>query len=186
MLHSRPLPAAFAAILLTVVGCGGTALTGAAQAAGPGSAGRANAIAVSTAPLALPLDHEAHVALVQAFSGTPRLPVVVRFRDLSGNLLAQANGSVGAGVPMLATLARAATSTAAPLLVRAEIVLGPATTALPRSCPLHLTLQTVQGDVDDGPALGCGIDPCLDLQPAPPPRTNVFANCTTQRLTLER
>ena len=151
---------------------------------------RANAVRVSTGLLALPRAHSSRIAVVAAFPDAPAYQLRIRYRDTDGAVLGDFSGFVGGGASMVASIDRASidrdsVSSAVPLLVRAELVLRPATTAaLPQSCPLLLTLQTVEGDTDDGAVLGCGIDPCLDLQPNPPPRTSVFANCISQRLTI--
>ncbi len=133
---------------------------------------------LSTGLLALPEHHTLRVALVQSFPDARRVPVRIRLVDAKGTELLRERQVVADGHAAIAELARRDVLIHdGPLLVQTQVQLGPVRPQTgDQSCPLTLTVQTVEDDMDDGPVVTCHADPC-GIQ-GPPTSAGVFADCS--------
>ena len=144
----------------------------------------ANGVRVTTGLMALPVNHTARVAIIQATANPTRLPVLVRFKDANGNVLGSSNGVLAMNQPVIAAVQRGTVVSTAPVLVQAEVVLGPVPGGLGlTTCPAHFSIQTTTGD-EDGTLQGCVIDTCLNVSPGTSPRQSVSAICHIQKVLL--
>ena len=144
----------------------------------------ANGVRVTTALMALPVNHVVRVAIIQATPNPTHLPVLVRFKDAHGNVLGTSNGVLAKNQPVIAAVQRGSVVSTGPLLVQAEVVLGPVPSGLGlTNCAAHFSIQTTTGG-EDGTLQSCIIDTCLNVSPGTSPRQSVSANCSVQNVVL--
>lgn len=139
---------------------------------------------LTTGLISLPINHEVRVAVVQGRPDERTLPVEVRLVDARGRVLLHEKTRVGPGNAAVTSLRREHVRTFEPLLVQAQLVIGPEPVdpadPTPLACPLNITIQTTSGDEDDGPVLTCWSSPCecLDGDCGRGANPGVSADCT--------
>ena len=169
-------------LLLLVTTVASVAATGSAQAAPP----PANAVRVSNALMVLPVNHVARVALSQAAPSGIRLPMQVRFKDANGTVLGTATGVLATNQPVIAAVQRGTVVTPSPMLVQAEVLVGPIPTGLGlTTCPVHFSMQVTAAD-GNGPGEFCTIDPCLNVSPGAPKGSRTFPLCPGTPVNLQQ
>lgn len=146
-----------------------------------------NGLIVTTGLVGLPEKHMARLALIQARPDSRLIPVVLRFKDAEGNVLARRRGELGPRQSVIEVLNHADLRIPETVLVQTEIILGPVHPIGRRECPLHLTLQVVPEDDGNGPGYSCsGIDPCLGTLQGPSGSGGVFPICDTRPTFVQR
>jgi hypothetical protein len=118
-------------------------------------------VPVSTGLVSLPAGHTYRVMVTKVGKDDVPIEVSTRIIDERGREVARKVDTLRGGRAAIIDLERFDIERAEPVLLRTQLRLRPLQPPGPgEACPLTLTIQTVEGDLDDGPFETCGVNPC--------------------------
>lgn len=124
------------------------------------------AVHVTTGLVSLPERHTYRLMVVKVGKDPVPVSVQAQVLDQRGKVVARAADTLRGGRAAVLDLARLDIPGPGPLQLRARLLLTPLEQSgvdpFGSSCPLNLTVQTLEDDLADGPFETCGVDPCCD------------------------
>lgn len=166
-------------LILSLVLVGGTSLLAAADPAQEPDPRRDRRVMVSTGLVSLPSGHTYRVMLTKVGKDKVPFEVSTRIIDERGKDVARKVHTLRGGRAAVIDLQRHDIDRAEPVQVRTELQVRLLRAPEPgEACPLTLTIQTLEGDLDDGPFETCGVNFCCPgCVPGPGGFPGVQYNC---------
>lgn len=165
--------------ILSLVLVGGTSLLAAADPAREPAPRHDQRVRVNTGLVSLPYGHTYRVMVTKVGRDNVPFEVSTRIIDERGRGVARRVHTLRGGRAAVIDLQRHDIDRAEPVQLRTELLLRLLEAPEPgEACPLTLTVQTLEGDLDDGPFETCGVDPCCPgCLPGPGGFPGVQYNC---------